>query len=68
MTIWYIVITSSINLVNVRLMNSLVRFMNDLHPRSNILEYLAILILKLLFNIDIHELESFFYNINPLIN
>lgn len=67
MIIWYIIKTSSIHLVNIRLMNSLVLFINDLQPNNNIIEYLVTLILKLIFNIDIHDLESFFKNINPLI-
>ena len=40
-------------------------FLNDMNTQGNILEYIAISIIKLVFNIDLHDLESFFENINP---
>jgi hypothetical protein len=65
-TVVYLITNSSLNLVNVKLYQSLVFFRNDMNPGSNILEYIALHIIKLIFNIDIHNLRSFFDNINPL--
>ena len=65
-TVVYLITNSSLNLVNVKFYQSLVFFRNDMNPGSNILEYIALHIIKLIFNIDIHNLRSFFDNINPL--
>ncbi len=66
--VWYLAINANLALINIRLFQSLIYFLNDMNSRNNILEYVALLIIKLLFNVDIHNLQSFFDNINPLIN
>ncbi len=63
----YMISYVSLELINVKLYQSLIKFLNDMNPQSNILEYIAILIIKLIYNVDIHHLKSFFDNINPII-
>jgi len=65
-TLWYLAINANLNLINIKLYQSLVLFRNDMNTGNNILEYIALHIIKLIFNIDIHNLRSFFENINPL--
>ena len=64
--IWYFITVVNLELINVKLYQSLVLFLNDLNSGHNILEYIALHIIKFIFNIDIHNLRSFFENINPL--
>ncbi len=66
-TVIYLVINANLTIINIKLLQSLVFFLNDMNYKNNILEYVAVLIIKLVFNIDIHNLKSFFDNINPLI-
>lgn len=65
-TLFYLGRNVNLNLINIKLYQSLVFFRNDMNTGSNILEYIAVHIIKLIFNIDIHNLKSFFDNINPL--
>jgi len=65
-TIWYLGSHANLTLINIILLQSLVSFLNDMNSNSNILEYVALLFIKLVFNVDIHQLRSFFDNINPL--
>lgn len=63
---WYLVNYANLSLINIKLLQSLVLFLNDMNSKSNIIEFIALLIIKLIFNVDIHHLKSFFDNINPL--
>jgi len=63
----YLILNANLNLINTTELNSMVLFLNDLNKNNNVLEYISLLIIKLLFNIDVHDLLSFFENINPLI-
>lgn len=66
-TLVYLIKEANLNLINLKLYQSLVLFLNDLNPNHNILEYLFLHFIKLIFNVDIHNLKSFFENINPLL-
>lgn len=65
-TIWYLIINANLNLINIKLYQSLILFRNDLNRSNNIIEYIALHIIKLIFDVDIHNLRSFFDNINPI--
>lgn len=66
MTICYLAINANLNLINIKLYQSLILFRNDLNRSNNIIEYIALHIIKLIFDVDIHNLQSFFDNINPI--
>ncbi|MDF2699261.1 MAG: hypothetical protein K0Q49_817 [Haloplasmataceae bacterium] len=65
LTIGYL-LTSSDNIIYETELNSFILFLNDNNTNNNIITYVAELLLKGLFQVDLSDLSSFYKNINPL--